>query len=108
LGIPVKEHSILAVLWQQHAAEYRAFIYQAYNIAQIQLDKNLSDNIDNRKPLAIITDIDETVLDNSPYNGKIIELDEDYSKSRWLEREKKRPEQFPGSLISSITQNVWE
>ena len=87
----IREYSILTVLWQQHAAEYRALTYQAFNIAQIQLDNILSNKIEYKKPLAIIADIDESLLDNSPYNGKLIELDEEYSKSRWLEwgKEKK-------------------
>ena len=66
---PLKEYSILAVLWQQHAAEYRALTYQAFNTAKIQLDKILDNTIKNIKPLAIVTDIDESVLNNSAYNG---------------------------------------
>ena len=82
--IPIKEHTIQAVLWQQNAAEYKALTYQAYNVAQIQLENILNKN-EFKKPLAIVTDIDETVLDNSPYSGKQIELDENYSSSRWAE-----------------------
>lgn len=84
----VKEHTIQAVLWQQNAAEYRALTHQAYNLAKIQLDAILSKN-NFDKPLAIVTDIDETVLDNSPYSGKQVELDENYSTFRWTEWVKK-------------------
>jgi len=94
-----REYSIQAVLWQQHSAEYRALAYQAFNLAQIQLDHILDNKIEYKKPVAIVTDIDETVLDNSPYSGKQIELDEPYSKLRWMEWvKKKKAKAIPGSL----------
>jgi len=81
---PIREHSVQALLWQQNAAEYRALTYQAYNLAQLQLDNILANN-KSEKPIAIVTDIDETVLDNSPYSGKQVELDESYTSKRWAE-----------------------
>jgi len=85
-----KEYSIQAVLWQQSAAEYKALTYQAYNMARIQLDQILEKRVEYTKPIAIVADIDETVLDNSPYSGKQIELDEDFSTLRWAEWVKKK------------------
>jgi 5'-nucleotidase (lipoprotein e(P4) family) len=97
--ISAREYSVLAVLWQQHAAEYRALTYQAFNTAKIQLDGILAYKSEIKKPLAIVADIDETVLNNSPFNGKLIALDEEYSKSRWLEWGKeKKAKAVPGSL----------
>jgi 5'-nucleotidase (lipoprotein e(P4) family) len=84
-GIPIREHSIQSVLWQQNAAEYKALTYQAYHLAQLQLDKLLSAEISGKSKLAVITDIDETVLDNSPFNGKLIELDVNYNRDLWLQ-----------------------
>lgn len=99
INIPIREYSIQSVLWQQQAAEYRALAYQAFNIAQIQLDNILDNKTDNEKPIAIVTDIDETVLDNSPYSGQQIELDEEYSKLRWMEWvNKKKANAVPGAL----------
>ena len=43
---------------------------QAFNTAKINIDSFLSSEKYDR-PLAIITDVDETVLDNSPYDGAI-------------------------------------
>lgn len=83
-----REHTIQALLWQQNAAEYRALTYQAYNLAKMQLDNILTDH-QFKKPIAIVTDIDETVLDNSPYSGKQIELNEEYTSQRWTEWVKK-------------------
>ena len=84
-NIPVREHSIQAILWQQQSAEYRALTYQAFNLARLQLDNILNANNEYDKPIAIVTDIDETILDNSPYSGKQVELDEEYTSSRWKE-----------------------
>lgn len=97
--ISVREYSIAAVLWQQRSSEYRALAYQAFNIAKMQLDDYLVNTYKNEKPLAIITDIDETILDNSPYSGKQIELDEDYTTARWDEWVNlKSAKAIPGSL----------
>jgi 5'-nucleotidase (lipoprotein e(P4) family) len=72
---------LLASLFQQQAAEYRALCYQAYNIARIRLDEALTQA--QSKPLAIVTDIDETVLDNSPYDVKQSLLGKDYEQKSW-------------------------
>ena len=64
-------HLTMAVLYQQTAAEYRALCYQAFNIAKYQLDQNLR-IMGLQKQQAIVLDIDETVLDNSPYEAKCI------------------------------------
>ena len=85
LVIPTQEHSIQAVLWQQHSAEYRALCEQAYNYARLSLDAMLDTISADVSTLAIVTDLDETVIDNSPMNAKMIELDEPYKKSRWIE-----------------------
>lgn len=57
---------ITANLWMQRAAEYKALCYQAYNLAHLRLDMSL--NQPSAKNKAIVTDIDETVLDNSPHD----------------------------------------
>ncbi|MCI2227609.1 5'-nucleotidase, lipoprotein e(P4) family [Polaribacter sp. MSW13] len=97
-SIPIKEHTIQSILWQQNAAEYKALTYQAYNLAKLQLENILTKNEFN-KPYAIVTDIDETLLDNSPYSGKQVELDENYSTLRWTEWvQKKKANAIPGAV----------
>ncbi|MEZ5007128.1 MAG: 5'-nucleotidase, lipoprotein e(P4) family [Chitinophagales bacterium] len=81
--IPLREYSVQSVLWQQLSGEYKALSYQAFNLAKMQLDEILASNNLPEKPLAIITDIDETVLDNSPYNAKMIEDDREYESVSW-------------------------
>lgn len=67
------EYQLAAILYTQKAAEYRALCYQAYNIARLRLDADLDKKnvkklpkAERKRPRAIIVDIDETVLDNSP------------------------------------------
>lgn len=65
------EHLSMATLFFQRAAENRALYYQAYNFARISLDLDLQNNTDTRKR-AVVVDIDETILDNSPFEAKCI------------------------------------
>ena len=97
--IPMNEYTEQAVLWQQHAAEYRALAYQAYNIARLRLKDYLDKEGAQTRHPAVITDIDETVLDNSPFAAKLIEVDSAYTRSRWLEWGRlARADTIPGSL----------
>ncbi len=73
---------IYPVLWQQTAADYRALCYQAYNTATLRIEK-LPRKMRRKKNLAIITDIDETVLDNSYFEAQLIKNNMPYSDSFW-------------------------
>jgi len=72
-----------AALWQQRSAEYKALCFQAYNIAKIRLNESLSQS--SSQPLAIVTDIDETILDNSPYTVHTSLKGETYTDKTWME-----------------------
>jgi len=65
------ENLVMATLYYQRAAEMKALSFQAYNIARLRLDQELAQSQDPSK-LAIVLDIDETVLDNSPYEAESI------------------------------------
>jgi hypothetical protein len=60
------ESMLMAVLWVQTAAEYEALAHQAYNWARVRLDEELKEK--HHKPVAIIADVDETVINNTLYN----------------------------------------
>ena len=97
-AITAQDHQIQAVLWTQQAAEYRALTYQAYNLAKLRLDEILAQENTSGKPLAIVTDIDETVLDNSPYNGKLILTGEGFTDEGWYDWGKQiKAEPVPGA-----------
>jgi 5'-nucleotidase (lipoprotein e(P4) family) len=73
----------MATLYSQRSAEAEALYYQAYNMARIMVHNELTlENIVRKR--AIITDIDETVLDNSPYQAMCIKEGINYPE-RWDE-----------------------
>jgi len=74
---------LFTALFQQRSAEYKALCFQAFNIAHIRVDEALQQT--QAKPLAIVTDIDETVLDNSPYDVKQSLQGKDYEQKSWEE-----------------------
>lgn len=70
-----------AALWQQRSAEYKALCFQAYNSARLTVDAAVKQP--QGKPLAIVTDIDETVLDNSPYDLQRALNNQEYDAVTW-------------------------
>lgn len=72
-----------AVLWQQTAAEYDALCYQAFNAARHYLEKLSLEKLDGNE--VVVLDLDETVLDNSPYNARLILEGSNYSPESWME-----------------------
>ena len=93
------DYKIQAQVWTQNSAEYRALCYQAFNAAKMNLDAILFFDKKYDKPLAIIADVDETVLDNSPYDGKLILNNTTYNRESWVEwGNLEIAEAIPGSL----------
>jgi 5'-nucleotidase (lipoprotein e(P4) family) len=82
-----------AVLWVQTALEYEASALQAYRLAALQLDAALADRSwtaateqkgdASKLPPAVILDIDETVLDNSYYQARMIRDKTPYATATW-------------------------
>ena len=92
--ISKKEHSLY---WQKNSAEYVALSYQAYNLAKFRLDEKL--NLEFNKRLAIVIDLDETVLNNLPYNEMLIDSSEIFTQESWSKWvNKKIATKVPGSL----------
>ncbi len=65
------EFMTMAVLYHQKAAETKAIYYQTFNWAKTLFENDLADKSIKQKR-AVVVDIDETVLDNSPYEAKCI------------------------------------
>jgi len=63
------ERLTMATIFVEHAPEYKALCFQAYNLASLKLKEAVKNNLENKK-LAIVLDIDETVLNNIPYQAK--------------------------------------
>jgi 5'-nucleotidase (lipoprotein e(P4) family) len=73
---------VYPVLYQQVAAEYRALCYQAFNIAALRLNEIPKKRF-RKERLAIITDLDETILDNSFIEAQLIKDGKNYSDAAW-------------------------
>lgn len=78
------DYMTMAVLYQQKSGEWRALAYQAYTLAKVMLDKDLADKSINQHR-CIVVDIDETVLDNSPYQAQCILTNTGYNSETWNE-----------------------
>ncbi|MGE7778128.1 5'-nucleotidase, lipoprotein e(P4) family [Chitinophaga sp. NPDC101104] len=86
-----------AALWQQRAGEYRALCLQAYRAAGDRVE--VMRHQQTLRPRAIVTDIDETVLDNSPYSAAVALAGRSWSQASWEEWTKKAAaEPVPGSV----------
>src|ERR1700761_3674856 len=58
---------VMAILYQQRAAEYKALCLQSYNLARTRIEQVINDpKAYTKKGFAVVTDLDETALDNSP------------------------------------------
>lgn len=101
-----------AVLWMQTAAEYRAVMLGSFNLATDQLDAALADPdwdalppderaahpLDGQPP-AVIVDADETMIDNSAFQARMIAEGVDYSLPRWTAwSNERRARALPGAL----------
>lgn len=104
-----------STLWVQSSAEYVAATEQALNAARMNLDKALRNKnwtaaLEQRDgyqklPSAVIFDVDETVLDNSPYEGYLIKNRKAYHYDTWevwVTAAKAKPIEGVKELISEI------
>nr|WP_225540857.1 5'-nucleotidase, lipoprotein e(P4) family [Xanthomonas sp. XNM01] len=105
------DDNLNAVLWVQRSTEYQATTIQTYRTAADRLDQALAEpNWDALVPgerdaehtglkPAVILDIDETVLDNSPYQARLVRDGLEYDEvtwDQWVAEKKARP--VPGVL----------
>lgn len=86
-----------ATLFNYYSAEYEALALQAYNIASERIREVRKENPGSNS-LAVVLDLDETVLDNSPYQAKLIVENISYDSlwNKWCKLEVARA--IPGSL----------
>lgn len=107
---PAANDGTNATYWMQNAVEYKANTTALYALAMMRLNQAMSDPTwtaapeeqgsgYEKKPVAVILDVDETVLDNSPYQAWIVEKGQHYSSKTWapfVNTETSRA--IPGSL----------
>jgi len=92
----MRKSIIMSTLWQSTSAEYHALAYQAYNIARLRLDEDLK--IKRSQKRAIIVDADETVIDNSAFQIRMIVDGAQYNSDfdNWVKSAEGKA--IPGSL----------
>jgi len=78
----LNEQLVMATLWVQASAEFRALCYQSFNLAKMNLDVFLA-SYSGSKKVAISVDVDETLIDNSAYQAFLIGNDFGYSSKTW-------------------------
>lgn len=98
------DYQIGATLFMQKAAEYRALCYQAFGWARRTLDddektaKKLP-KAERKMPRAVIVDIDETVLDNSPAQVYGIKNQTPFNLKEWYAwGEMRKAKAIPGAV----------
>ncbi|NHB58856.1 5'-nucleotidase, lipoprotein e(P4) family [Acinetobacter sp. 194] len=89
----------MSLKFQHRSAEVQALQLQAYNVATARLKAILADK-PNAQNLAIVTDLDETVIDNTQVFVDDLKRCESYTNWKsWDTWEKSgKPELIPGSL----------
>jgi 5'-nucleotidase (lipoprotein e(P4) family) len=96
----IENNLMMAMAWKQTAAEFRALYHQGFNIARMRVEIALSQKQDDSLPLAIISDVDETLLLANDYWGYLITQGQDFfndaSWDRWIEEN--RSVASPGAL----------
>ena len=104
--VAAADDHLTAVLWVQGSAEYRAVTQTLYRAAADKLDTALAEqhwdalvpaergNPASGLPPAVILDVDETVLDNSPYQARLVRDGREYNEvswDRWVAEKKAKP-----------------
>jgi 5'-nucleotidase (lipoprotein e(P4) family) len=109
-GVPAAVN-LNAVAWSQKALEHDLIYLETYRSAQSQLLSALKDKdwdalpsddrsapYKNLKP-AVILDIDETVLDNSPYQARLVRSGGEYNEADWAKWcKEERARALPGAV----------
>ena len=90
---PNGDPTFYSTLWLQTSSEYKATAIQAYNSAAHNIHNALHDQswtsaLEQRQnycslPPAIVLDVDETVLDNSPYQAQLVLDGAEFDPESW-------------------------
>jgi 5'-nucleotidase (lipoprotein e(P4) family) len=79
------EYQVGAILWTQTSGEKAALSFQAFSLARLRLDQDFRAKRNRRVKRAVIVDIDETVLDNSPYQARLAKEQKPFESKTWTE-----------------------
>lgn len=90
---PGRDERLTAILWAQTSAEYRVLATSTYAQARAALDRALADPTWTAAveqtgdyaalPPAVIADVDETVLDNTPHGAELVLAGKRFGPATW-------------------------
>jgi 5'-nucleotidase (lipoprotein e(P4) family) len=93
---PPGREQLNATLWMQRAPEFRALARQVYRLAEEKIttpapgsaaleQQDVSHDQLARMPTAVVLDLDETVLDNTVYQARLLRDGASYNSKSWGE-----------------------
>jgi 5'-nucleotidase (lipoprotein e(P4) family) len=92
-----QENLVTSTIWFQRSPEAKALFYQGFNLAKTKLLEY--SKVNGTKPKAVVVDLDETMIDNSPFQGKLIETGKSFTPETWSEWVKKEEATaMPGAI----------
>lgn len=99
------EDGRLAVAWVRHSPERIALCEQTYRAATTALRHEAAlSRLGGQLPLAVVVDVDETVLDNSSYNARLVKRGEAFQLATWASWvEERAAPAIPGALAFART-----
>ncbi len=99
-SLQTSNNLMMAMAWKQTAAEFRALYHQGFNLARMRVELAVAQKEANSRPLAVISDVDETLLLANDYWGYLIEQGQDFfddaSWDKWVAES--RTVASPGAL----------
>jgi 5'-nucleotidase (lipoprotein e(P4) family) len=101
MAVRTDDYRLGATLWFQKAGEYRALALQSYALAKLRLDERLKKckKLSKTMPCAIITDVDETILDNSPNQALMVKNHKSFNSNDWQQWcEMRSAKALPGAV----------
>lgn len=79
---PLSEQLVMSTLWFQKSLEAQQLYVQSYELAKIKMMANEIKK-KGQSPSAVVLDIDETVLDNSAFEARLVQNEENYTSQGW-------------------------
>lgn len=86
--VPVGQRALYSNVYVQTSAEYRACCLTIYTCAARQLESRLASMVEPPERPAVVMDLDETVLDNAPFQTFLYVNDLEYTPKLWAEFER--------------------
>ncbi|WP_301098354.1 5'-nucleotidase, lipoprotein e(P4) family [Otariodibacter sp.] len=92
----LQQQSVLGINWVQESGEYQALAHQAFNTAKFTFDHA---KVAKGKKKAVVVDLDETMIDNSPNAGWQVKNNKGFDSAAWTRWvNAKQAKAIPGAI----------